>query len=185
MQAANRILEGSSREQGRGRLGLAAQRHDIALKEARKARAPLTVSSLDRLSRNVHLITGCSLTPRALHRRGCFRSRTRRTAPSRRTAMSGNAVCASTTYRGFVLRKYFRTYNRLGARWYLLAQLSHYCNFEETVRMSLRMSSTPAIPPAPTPAPTPSAYSVSKLVSDSERHALACFAPVRLRHSNS
>ena len=73
--------------------------------------------------------------------------------------MSGIAVCASTTSRGFVLHKFFRTYNRLGAPWYLLAQLSHHCNFEEAVRMSLRMLSTPAIPPAPTPAATPSAYS--------------------------
>ena len=44
--------------------------------------------------------------------------------------MSGDGACASTTYRGFLLRKYFRDYNRMGAGWYLLPQLSHHCNFE-------------------------------------------------------
>ena len=99
--------------------------------------------------------------------------------------MSGNGACASITYRGFVLRKYFRTHNRMGAGWYLLPQLSHHCNFEETVRMNLRIAaravtgravptpSRPATPPARTPAPTPSAYCVSKLVSDDARDVLA------------
>jgi hypothetical protein len=110
--------------------------------------------------------------------------------------MSGNGACASTTYRGLVLRKYFRNYNRMGARRYLLPQLSHHCNFAETVRMNLRMAARAVIgrsprphphrrpASAPTPAPTPSACCVSKLVSDSARDALACFAPVRFRHSN-
>jgi hypothetical protein len=70
--------------------------------------------------------------------------------------MSGNGACASITYRGFVLRKYFRTHNRMGAGWYLLPQLSHHCNFEETVRMNLRIAARAvtgrAVPTPSTPA---------------------------------
>jgi len=93
MPAALGYLRVSTREQGRGGLGLAAQRTDIeafatregfsikswhqdiqtgagadplrlrpglaaALKEARSVHCPLIVSRLDRLSRNVHFITG-------------------------------------------------------------------------------------------------------------------------------
>src|SRR4029077_17780190 len=54
-------------------------------------------------------------------------------------ARVGNTVCPSTTCRGSVSREYFRTHNRLGALRYLLAQPSHNCNFEETVRMNHRM----------------------------------------------
>src|ERR1700726_4804417 len=93
MKEAIGYLRGSTREQGRSGLGLAAQRFEIeafgeregfavkdwhqdvqtgagadalllrpglaaALKQAKSARCPLIVSRLDRLSRNVHFITG-------------------------------------------------------------------------------------------------------------------------------